>query len=50
MTQDKAAKVLSITVSVRSQILRQLTEKMTCGVNSVILAQSEVRTVRMPQI
>jgi len=39
-----------ITASVRSQITSQLAAKMTCGLKSPTFADSEVRTVRMPQI
>jgi len=42
--------VLSIIVTVRSQILCHLTAKMTCGLKSLTLADSEVVTVRMPQV
>jgi len=33
-----------------SYILCQLTAEMACGVKSLTLADSEVRTVRMPQV
>jgi len=46
----KAIKVLAITATVRSQILCQLTVKMICGLKSLTFADSEVRTVRMPQV
>jgi len=46
----KAIKVLSIIATVRSQSLCQLTAKMICGLKSRIFADSEVRTVRMPQV
>jgi len=46
----KAIKVLSIITTVRSQILCQLTAIMICGLKSLIFADSEVRTVRMPQV
>jgi len=42
--------VLSIVVGVRSQILCQLTAKMTCELKSLTLADSEVITVGMPQV
>ena len=48
----KAIKVLSIIATVMSQILCQLlvTSKMICGLKSLTFADSEVRTVRMPQV
>jgi len=46
----KAIKVLSIIATVMSQILCQLSEKMTCGLKSLTFAKSEVRTVRMSQV
>jgi len=47
----KAIKALSIIATVRSQILCQLTAKMICGgLKSLTFANSEVRTLRMPQV
>jgi len=46
----KAIKVSSIIATVRLQILCQLTAKMICGLKSITFADSEVRTVRMPQV
>jgi len=46
----KAIKVLSIIATVRSQILCQLTAEVICGLKSLTFADSEVRTVRMPQV
>jgi len=46
----KAIKVLSITANMRSQTLCKLTAKMTCRLKSLRFADSEVRTVRMPQV
>jgi len=43
-------KVLSIIATVRSHILCQLTEKMICGLKPLTFADSEVRTIRMPQV
>jgi len=40
----KAIKILSITATVRSQILWQLTAKMMCGLKSLTFADSEVTT------
>jgi len=41
----KPLEVLSITVTVRSQILCHLTANMACGLKSLTLADSEVITV-----
>jgi len=46
----KAIKVLSIIATVRSQTLCQLTAKMICGLKSLTFADSEDRTVSMPQV
>jgi len=46
----KATKVLSIIATVRSQILCQLPAKIMCGLKSLTFVDSEVRTVRMPQV
>jgi len=50
MIQDIAIKILSSIASMMSQILCQSTTKITCGLNSLTLASSEIRTVGMPQI
>jgi len=47
---SKPLKVLSIIETVRSQILCYLTAKITCGLKSLTLADSEAITVRMPQV
>ena len=44
----KPLEVLSIIVTVRSQILCHLTAKMSCGLKSLTHAHSEVTIVRMP--
>jgi len=42
--------VLSVIATARSQILCHLTAKITCGLKSLTLADSEVITVRMPHV
>jgi len=46
----KAIKVITITASVQSQVLCHLATKMTCGLKSLTLADSEVGTVRIIQV
>jgi len=46
----KPLEVLSIIETVRSQILCHLTAKNTCELKSLTIADSEVITVRMPQV
>jgi len=46
----KAIQVLLIIATVRSQILCQITTKVICGLKPLTFADSEVRTVRMPQV
>jgi len=45
--KSKPLKVLSIIATVRSQILCYLAAKMTCGLKSLTLVDSEVITVRL---
>jgi len=50
MTKLKPLEVLSIIATVRSQILCHLTAKITCGLKSLILANSEIIAVSMLQV
>jgi len=46
----KPLEIVSIIATARSQILCHLTAKITCGLKSLTLADSEVIIVRMPQV
>jgi len=45
----KPLEVLSIITTARSQILCHLTAKITCGLKSLTLADSEAITVKIPK-